>query len=78
MANLCERCPMETKVAFCCSSNPETDATREVRLKRSGQIITVCDMLENDGSCGIYYDRSQDCRAFVCEDLYALGLGGQG
>lgn len=77
MPNLCEECPIPKKIGFCCSSNPETGATREVLLKRSLQVITVCDQLQNDGSCGIYNERPEACASYACEELYAMGLGAQ-
>jgi hypothetical protein len=78
MPNLCEGCPIVTKIDFCCSSNPETGGTRAVRFRNSGQTTTVCNYLENDGTCGVYEERPPDCASYACEELYALGLGGQG
>ena len=77
MSNLCETCPIAMKIDTCCSSNPETGKIKEVRLVEDGYSTTVCSSLQSDGSCGIYYERPQDCDDYVCEEIYALGLGAQ-
>lgn len=77
MSNLCETCPIATKIDTCCSSDPETGTTKEVRLVKDGYSTIVCTSLQSDGSCGIYEERPQDCVSYDCEDIYALGLGAQ-
>ena len=77
MPNLCETCPIATKIDICCSSNPETGTAKEARLVKDGYSTFVCNSLQSDGSCGIYDERPEDCSSFVCEEIYALGLGAQ-
>jgi hypothetical protein len=69
---------MSTKIAICCSSNPDTGKTRVVRFTRSRQLVGVCDNLENDGSCGGYIDRPEPCKAYVCPKIYEMGLDSSG
>lgn len=79
----CETCPISIKARECCDSNPETGTTKRFRLitTKGGttveERITVCDNLQTNGLCGVYYERPEDCRAYSCEALYALGLGAQ-
>jgi len=73
--NPCEKCPIREIIDNCCSSNPETGGSKTIKFK--GQIISVCENLANDGSCSIYDERPEDCRAYVCERVYAIGLNSE-
>ena len=77
MPNLCETCTIATKIDYCCSSDPKTGTTKEVRLRKTGYSATVCDKLQSDGSCGIYYERPEACASYACEKAYEQGLGAQ-
>lgn len=77
MPNLCETCPIQTKIENCCGSNPDTGETRTVVFKKSGLVVDVCNLLQNDGACASYEERPVDCASYLCEPYYALGLGGQ-
>lgn len=74
MPSLCETCPILEIIDTCCSSNPDTGATKIVRSKRTGETIEVCDNLGTDGGCEIYDERPEQCREYVCEEIYAQGL----
>ena len=75
MSSACEKCPISKKIACCCGSNPETGETKTVKIKKTGQKVTACKSLGPDGSCLIYDERPEDCGAYVCEEIYAMGLG---
>jgi len=77
MINPCESCPMADKIALCCSSNPETGRTKTLKFIKTQQLIRVCDKFQTDGSCGVYDERPDDCRSFVCERVYSMGLNSE-
>lgn len=74
MSSLCERCPIVIKAENCCGSDPRTRKFVLLTNRRTGMRVQVCPELETDGSCRIYYERPQECKSYVCENLYAQGL----
>jgi hypothetical protein len=77
MTTACEKCTMDTKVEFCCGSNPVTGKTKLMMSNETGEIFSVCNRLAADGSCKIYDRRPEACKAYACEEVYAMGLNSQ-
>lgn len=77
MANPCEKCPITKKIAYCCRSNPDTGGTKILRFGKSGLRVTACDNLATDGSCESPDGRPEDCKGYVCEEVYSKGLNSQ-
>jgi len=77
MPNPCETCPITDKIAFCCSSNPETGKSKLMRFTKSRQTVYTCDKLTTDGSCEIYNERPEACKGYSCEEVYSMGLNSE-
>lgn len=75
VSSICERCPIDNKIEECCGSHPETGASKQLRIRKTRQIIEVCPELQTDGRCGDYLRRPDACKAQAYEKLYAQGLG---
>lgn len=76
MANFCEKCPIDVKAVYCCGSNPETGTSKNLFIGSSGKVLEVCDELQEDGTCGNYLRRPEDCSAYGCEEWISQGLQG--
>ncbi len=68
----CDPCPIEEKLAQCCGRFPMTGERALLRME-NGREVMACRHLSPRGLCGIYDDRPQGCRDFICSAAVSAG-----